>query len=61
MAVFIGILVLISFIAFKIYQITRVPKELNNITKLSFLDLFIQIYTNSGPDRRWKDTRDIEK
>jgi hypothetical protein len=55
----ITILVLISFIALKIYQIARVPKELKNIPKLSFLKLLIHIFTNAGPDKRWENSREI--
>ena len=58
MKVLIAILALISIIAFKIYQITRVPKELKNVPTLSFLDLFITKFLNCGPDKRWEDTRD---
>ncbi|GBC01637.1 hypothetical protein RclHR1_04270015 [Rhizophagus clarus] len=59
MGIFIIALILISFIAFKFYQAIRVPKGLKNIKELSFFDLFIQIYANDGPDKRWEDTREI--
>ena len=29
------------------------------MSTLSFLDLFIQLVTNAGPDKRWEATRDI--
>ena len=56
---FIVVLTLISFIAFKIYQSTRVPEGLKDVPTLSFLDLLIAIFTNAGPDKRWEDTREI--
>ena len=56
---FIAILILISFIAFKIYQSVRVPEGLKNVPTLSFLDLLNFIVTNAGPDKRWEDLREI--
>ncbi|RIA94749.1 cytochrome P450 [Glomus cerebriforme] len=54
-----AILVLVSFIIFKIYQKTRVPEGLKNVPTLSFLVLLTEIYNKVGPDKRWEDIRDI--
>lgn len=56
---FIAILILIFFIAFKIYQRVKVPEGLENAATLSFLDIIIAIYNKEGPDRRWEATREI--
>jgi hypothetical protein len=59
MKILIAILALISFVAFKIYQLTKVPRGLKNIPTLSFLDYLISIINKSGPDRRWEYSREI--
>lgn len=51
---FIEVLILISFIALKIYQSTS-----KNVPTLSFLDLLNLIITKAGPDKRWEDSRKI--
>ncbi|PKC66595.1 cytochrome P450 [Rhizophagus irregularis] len=56
---YIVVILVLSFIAYKIYQKTRVPEGLKNIPTLSFLDLLIEIFTKVGPDKRWEDTRDV--
>lgn len=53
------LLILISFIAFKIYQKTRVPKGLKNVSTLSFLDLAIAMLASYGLDKRWEDMREV--
>ncbi|CAG8646347.1 23094_t:CDS:10, partial [Rhizophagus irregularis] len=56
---YIVVILVLSFIAYKIYQKTRVPEGLKNIPTLSFLDLLIEIFTKVGPDKRWENTRDV--
>jgi hypothetical protein len=53
------ILTLISFIVYKIYQKTRVPKGLENVPTLSFLTVVVQMLTNAGADKRWESTKDL--
>uniref|UniRef100_U9SLT0 Uncharacterized protein n=1 Tax=Rhizophagus irregularis (strain DAOM 181602 / DAOM 197198 / MUCL 43194) TaxID=747089 RepID=U9SLT0_RHIID len=54
MNVLTAILLVVSFITFKFYQLTKVPKGLKNVPTLSFLDFLITIYINAGPDKRWE-------
>ncbi|CAB5392950.1 unnamed protein product [Rhizophagus irregularis] len=56
---YIVVILVLSFIAYKIYQKTKVPEGLKNIPTLSFLDLLIEIFTKVGPDKRWENTRDV--
>ncbi|CAB4414962.1 unnamed protein product [Rhizophagus irregularis] len=57
-----AILLVVSFITFKFYQLTKVPKRLKNVPTLSFLDFLITIYINAGPDKRWEYNREtLEK
>ncbi|RIA90090.1 hypothetical protein C1645_738110 [Glomus cerebriforme] len=53
------ILVLVSFVAFRIYQKIRVPEGLKNVPILSYLNLLTAIYNKVGQDKRWEDTREI--
>jgi hypothetical protein len=53
------ILTLISFIVYKIYQKTRVPKGLENVPTLSFLTVVIDMFTNAGPDKRWENSKEL--
>jgi hypothetical protein len=56
---FIAILILISFIDFKIYQSISVPDGLKNVPTLSFFELLIAVFSKAGPDKRWENTREI--
>jgi hypothetical protein len=53
------ILILISFITFKIYQKTRVPERLRNIPTLTFSKWVIGTISGVGPDKLWEDAREI--
>ena len=53
------ILILISFIIFKIYQKTRVPNGLKNVPTLNTLTFITQVFTKASPDKRWESSRDI--
>ena len=56
------VLILISFIAYKIYQKIKVPEGLKNVPTLSFLELVVAMYNKVGMDKRWEDMReDLEK
>ena len=59
MKILIAILALISFIAFKVYQVTRVPKGLENVPTISFLRIVIEIFTKTGADKRWENMRGL--
>jgi hypothetical protein len=53
------VILTLAFIAYKIYQKTRVPEGLKNVPTLSFLNLLIEIFTKAGQDKHWEDTRDV--
>ncbi|GES99837.1 cytochrome P450 [Rhizophagus clarus] len=53
------ILTLISFIAYKIFQKSRVPKGLENVPTISFLKTVTQMLNKIGPDRRWENSKEL--
>ena len=53
------ILILISFVAFKIHQSVKVPEGLKNVQALSFVELLVAIFTGAGPAKRWEGMRKV--
>ncbi|CAI2177351.1 1454_t:CDS:10 [Funneliformis geosporum] len=56
---FATILVFISFIAYKIYQKTKVPEGLEDVPTISYFGIFKSMFYNEGPDKRWEDSRQV--
>ena len=59
MITFTLILILISFIIFKIYQKTRIPDGLKNVPTLSTLKFITENFTKASPDERWENIREV--